>query len=181
MAHLLNRGNAGSYQRALEALGAVRGESVLELGFGGGLGVDALLKAGVRVLASEPSESMRARGFRRWSWPLAKGQLELWPYGAEELPKTPVDRALSLNTVYFWRDIEAGFANLFRMVGQRVVLGIAPPIHLERAGFDKEGFRLESVDWYQERLEAAGFSCTNRAAPNEHSCALLIGEKPTGR
>ncbi|MCP4444811.1 MAG: hypothetical protein GY811_05625 [Myxococcales bacterium] len=61
MARLLNRVNAESYHRALCALDAQHSESVLELGFGGGLGVDALLTEGVRVVAAEPSESMRAR------------------------------------------------------------------------------------------------------------------------
>ncbi len=178
MAHLLNRMNGDSYRRALMALEAKHGERVLELGFGGGAGVEALLAKGAQVIAAEPSESMRARAYRRWSWPLARGELRVWPCGAEELPEEPVDRALSLNTVYFWRDIDLGFANLARMVKSRVVLGIAPPSHLEQAGFAKEGFRLESVDWYRERLQAAGFECHIRPAPGEHSCALLIGNSP---
>ncbi len=82
MAHLLNRVNSESYTRALAALGARPGERVLELGFGGGIGVDALLGAGATVLAAEPSESMRERAFRRWSKQLAKGQLEIWPFPA---------------------------------------------------------------------------------------------------
>ncbi len=87
-----------------------------------------------------------------------------------------MDRALSLYTVYFWRDIEAGFANLAKMVTKRAVFGIAPPAHLREAGFDKEGFRLESVEWYAERLEAAGFRCVTEPAPTPHSCALLVGD-----
>ncbi len=177
MAHLLNRGNADSYRRALDALDVGSNETVLELGFGGGVGVNALLSQGAHVIASEPSESMRARAFRRWSWPLAKGQLVIWPHAAEELPNTPIDCALSLNTVYFWRDIEVGFSNLSRMVNRRVVLGIAPPAHLERVGFALEGFRVKQVDWYGELLGAAGFACSIVAAPNDRSCALLIGEK----
>lgn len=178
MAHVLNRVNGDSYRRALDALGSLPGERVLELGFGGGLGVDALLRAGATVIAAEPSESMRERAYRRWSWPLAKGQLEVWAHGAEELPNVAVDRALSLNTVYFWRDIDAGFANLAAMVKSRVVFGIAPPAHLEQAGFAEEGFRLEPIEWYRERLEQAGFDCSIQPAPNAHSCALLVGQGP---
>ncbi len=176
MAHLLNRVNGESYRRALKRLEATNGERVLELGFGGGIGVDALLQAGARVVASEPSESMRERAYRRWSKQLASGQLEVWSQGAEELPNEAIDRALSLNTVYFWRDIDAGFANLAAMVGRRIVLGIAPPAHLEQAGFAEEGFRLEPVEWYAERLEAAGFTCTIEPSPTPHSCALLVGD-----
>lgn len=179
MAHLLNRFNGQDYQRALQALGAKRGETILELGFGGGVGVDALLKQGTRVMAAEPAEEMRERAFRRWSRELAQGRLEVWSEPAEQLPDRQVDRALSMNTVYFWQDIELGFERLSRMVGERVVLGIAPPSHLEKIGFAEEGFRLQEMSWYRERLVAAGFECQVLDAPDENHCGLLIGNKPS--
>lgn len=176
MAHLLNRFNGGDYRRAMAELAVDAGETVLELGFGGGVGVDRLLARGVKVLASEPSEAMRARGFRKWSLQLARGKIEIWPHAAEDLPSRSVDRALSMNTVYFWRDIELGFCKLAAMVEKRVVLGIAGPDHLAKAGFDQEGFRLETISWYEERLAAAGFETSVVPAPDEHHCGLLIGD-----
>ncbi len=176
MAHLLNRLNGADYQRALKRLDARAGETVLELGFGGGIGVRALLKAGVRVIASEPAVDMRSRAHRRFSRALATGQLEVWPHAAEQLPQRDVDRALSMNTVYFWDDIDTGFANLRRMVTRRVVLGIAHPQHLQEVGFAAHGFRTESIDWYAGRLDSAGFRTRIEPAPSPNSAGLLIGE-----
>ena len=175
MAHLLNRLNRADYERAVSCLGLRPGERVLELGFGGGVGVEVLLRRAARVVASEPAVSMRARAYRQFHWALAEGQLEVWPYTAEDLPDERVDRAISMNTVYFWKDVDAGFANLLRMVRHRVLLGIASPEHLRSVGFAEQGYRIESIDWYADRLEVAGFDTTIAERPVEDSAGLLVG------
>lgn len=176
MAHLLNRVNRGEYERALAALDAQPGETVLELGFGGGVGVRELLDAGAHVIASEPAVKMRERAYRRFSRTLAEGRLEVWPHTAESLPERKVDRALSMNTVYFWDDVEAGFANLARMVTNRVVLGIADTDHLREVGFDELGFRVEAIEWYETRLAAAGFA-THVQSVEKSPSSMLVGDR----
>ena len=81
-----------------------------------------------------------------------------------------------MNTVYFWQDVDAGFRNLHRMVETRLVLGIGAPHHLREMGFEDEGFRVEPVEWYADRLEAAGFRPTVLSSPNG-DMSLLVGER----
>jgi len=176
MAYLLNRMNGSDYRAALAQLDARPDETILELGFGGGVGVRALLDAGAQVIASEPAVAMRARAHRRFSEALAEGRLEVWPHPAEALPERQVDGALSMNTVYFWQDIDAGFTNLRRMVTRRVVFGIAAPSHLRDAGFEDEGFRVKPIDWYAERLSAAGFEAHVAVRPRGTSAGVLVGD-----
>lgn len=177
MAHLLDRLNRAEVDHALAHLDPRRGDTVLELGFGGGYGVRRLLDAGATVLASEPAVAMRARAHCRFAWPLAEGRLTVWPHAAEDLPDHPVDRALSLNTVYFWRDVDEGFRRLRRMVRHRLVLGIASPAHLRQEGFHLAGYRTEPLEWYAERLERVGFDA--RLVPLADTAADLIVASPS--
>lgn len=158
MAVLLNRGNRPEYVHALSRLEIDPGDRVLELGFGGGVGLPMLLERGARVTAVEPTVDMRARAIRKHAWDLAEGRLEILDGRAEALPEGPFRYALSLNTVYFWDDVPAGMAELRRAVGDTVCLGIAHPSHLIEMGFAESGYRIEPIDWYADQLRAAGFS-----------------------
>lgn len=175
MAWLLNRFNGADYTRALAALEILPDERVLELGFGGGLGLEALLQRGVHVTGVEPSEAMRRRAARRLADAVRRGTLELMDGRAEALPDGPFDRAISMNTVHFWQDVDAGFAELRRVVDERVVIGAAELAHLHEAGFAASGYRVQAPSWYAERLEEAGFEVALQRAPTEAGATLIIG------
>ncbi|MCB9792465.1 MAG: methyltransferase domain-containing protein [Alphaproteobacteria bacterium] len=175
MAWLLNRFNGAAYTRALAALEVAPGDHVLELGFGGGLGLEALLQRGATVVGVEPAEAMRQRARRRLGGPLRQGRLTIVDGRAEALPDGPFDRAISMNTVYFWDDVDAGFAELRRVVTERLVLGTAELSHLEQSGFREAGFRVQPPAWYVERLEEAGFEVELLPAPTPAEAVILVG------
>ncbi|MCB9793741.1 MAG: methyltransferase domain-containing protein [Alphaproteobacteria bacterium] len=175
MAWLLNRFNGADYTRALAALELVPEERVLELGFGGGLGLEALLHRGVFVVGVEPSEAMRRRAERRLATAIAQGTLEIHAGDAESLPEGPFDRALSMNTVHFWPDVAAGFEALREAVSERLVIGAAELAHLHESGFAQSGIRVQPPAWYAEQMEAAGFEVEMKPAPTEAGATLLIG------
>lgn len=174
MARLLNRGNRPEYTAAIRHLPLEAGEVVLELGFGGGIGLQLLLDRGATVVGVEPAVAMRARAYRKHAWALADGRLRIEEGSAEALPDGPFDHALSMNTVYFWSDVERAMAELRRTVRNTVILGVAPASHLRDMGFEESGFRIEEPAWYAERLREAGFD-TRQVTAGAVGATIVIG------
>lgn len=178
MAHLLDWSNGSEYGKALTRLPVKPGDVVLELGFGGGVGLRGLLDQGARVVGVEPAIAMRVRAIRKLAQAMAEGRLEVRDGRAEALPDGPFDHALSMNTVYFWDDVPAAMAELARTVRDTVVLGVGPTDHLNDMGFREEGYRVEEPNWYAARLADAGFEVSiEPLGPPVHS-SLVVGRKP---
>ena len=151
---------------ALEQAAIRPGEHVLEIGFGGGGLIAMLLDAGAgRVTGVDVSEPMVERARRRFRAQGDKVVLHL--ASAESLPlaDSSVDAALSLNSLYFWPDMEAAFAELARVVrpGGRVILCFEPPEELRKWPGHRHGFRLLEVDEVRRLMEAAGFADVREA------------------
>lgn len=163
VARIMNRSNAAMYRRALALLDVRAPHAVLEVGFGGGLALDPLLAlAGAgRVTGVEPSAGMRDAARRRHAAAIASGRLRLDDAGVERLPypSAEFDRVLSVNTLYFWPDPVAGFAELSRVIrpGGLLVLGYRPASVMRRLGFTRYGFRLYEDEEVLPLVGDAGF------------------------
>ncbi|MEO0604371.1 MAG: class I SAM-dependent methyltransferase [Myxococcota bacterium] len=176
VARLLDQANRGEYVAALDRLAPGPDDVVLELGFGGGVGLRMLLARGATVVGVEPAVAMRARALRKHAWDIAEGRLQVLDGRAEALPPGPFDHALSLNTAYFWDDVPAAMAELRRTVRGSVILGIAPPAHLEAMGFRDSGFRIEPPEWYAMQLSDAGFDVELAVVGRGSVATLVVGE-----
>lgn len=136
---------------ALEVLEPGAGERVLEIGFGGGALLRTLEARGAKASGVDLSEAMvrRARG------------MDVHLASAESLPFAAgtFDKAVSLNSIYFWPDPQAAIAELARVLrrGGRLVLGFEPPEELRRWPGHRFGFRLFEVGEVRDMLEQAGF------------------------
>ncbi|HEY0149468.1 MAG TPA: class I SAM-dependent methyltransferase [Allosphingosinicella sp.] len=136
---------------ALDALALAPGECFLEIGFGGGGLLRSARAAGAEVSGVDVSEAMvrRARG------------LDVHLTGAEALPfgDGTFDAAASLNSLYFWPDPQAAFAEIARVVrpGGRLVIGFEPAAELRKYGGHVHGFRLFEVADVRALMEGAGF------------------------
>ncbi|WP_409186122.1 class I SAM-dependent methyltransferase [Amycolatopsis sp. VS8301801F10] len=159
---LLNNVNRGPVTGAVEALEIRRGETALDLGFGGGLGLDLLLRAtdGGTVHGAEISETALARARRKFPKNLAAGRLVLHHAGMADLPLEDgtVDAALTVNTVYFVPDLAPAFAEVARVLsgGGRFVVGIGDPAMMRDLPFTGHGFRLRPPEEIENALAGAG-------------------------
>jgi len=165
VARLLNSANRALNLEAIAALDLQPGLRVLDVGFGGGVSLPELtarvgdhgVVAGIDL---SPAMVRRARGqFRQL---LGAGRLELVQGSVESLPwpDAAFDRALSVNTIFYWPDTAAGLREIWRVLRPGGVLTLAmrsqqtvAPAQMERFGFKNVGAaELERL------LAAAGFS-----------------------
>jgi arsenite methyltransferase len=182
----LNKGNHSVVLEAVAASGARSGQSVADLGFGGGIGLRALLGAvgpiGL-VHGVEISTTMLQGARRRFAAEIAAGRLILSPGDLTALPVTSasLDAAITTNTLYFVEDLPRAFAEIARVLrpGGRVVIGIGDPERMRSDSITQHGFRLRPVEQVAGLLQAAGFSApTDRLVDEgERGFHLLVAER----
>jgi arsenite methyltransferase len=164
VAVLLNRGNRPAVAAAVDATGAVAGNTVADIGFGGGLGLDLLLqRVGQQgtVHGVEIAEGMLTRARARFTTQIAAGRLLLVSGSLTALPleDKSLDAAITVNTVYFVSDLDAVCTELARVLrpGARAVLGVGDPDAMARLPFTAYGFKLRPIEQVIAALRTAGF------------------------
>jgi ubiquinone/menaquinone biosynthesis C-methylase UbiE len=159
----MNRSNAAMNRRAIELLDVRPAHAVLEVGFGGGLALAPLLTRAWsgRVTGIDPSDDMLATASLQHADAVAAGRLRLEHGMVESLPHPDdaFDRALSVNTLYFWGDPARGFSEIRRVLhpGGLMVLGYRPAARLRDIGFTRHGFRLYEDEEVLRLVGDAGF------------------------
>lgn len=135
MALLLNSVNKKVNQAAVEAARIERGDTVVDIGFGGGVGLELALRAAGdagRVLAVDPSKEMVSRAQRRFRREVEAGRLLALLGEAGSLPvdSSTADVAYTVNTTYFWPDVRQGLVEVRRVLGPtgRAVLAVQPSV-----------------------------------------------------
>jgi SAM-dependent methyltransferase len=146
----MSHGKEATNRLVTELLGVERGDRVVEVGFGPGVTVAHLagLVGNGLVAGVDHSDVMLAQAVRRNRTAAAAGRVDLRLATAERLPfdDNRFTKALTLNSIGFWEDVEAGLRELHRVLapGGRLLVGMrrgrerADDVAalLERAGFD---------------------------------------------
>jgi ubiquinone/menaquinone biosynthesis C-methylase UbiE len=145
-----------------EQLGVASGERVLEVGFGGGDLIEWLLAAtDAEVFGVDVSEAMLSRARRRFRSEVRQGRLTLYAGSADALPlgDEAVDKACSVNSLYFWPDPAEAMAELVRILrpGGRLVLCLQTPEAVRAWPGHVHGFRAYGADEIAALMEKAGF------------------------
>ena len=178
----LDRIGAPMNRLTLDQLELTGDEHVLEVGFGGGGLLAMLIKAtDGRLVGVDVSEAMVKRARRRFR---RRSRVILYQASVEKLPleDASVDRACSVNNLYFWPDPEAGMRELARVIGPggRLAIAFEPPEELRKWPGHRHGFRLFEEKEVVGLMEAAGFTSIRRAEgrgrkPDRFLC--LTGER----
>lgn len=155
----LNRISRKMNRLVLMQLHVGPGDDVLEIGFGGG-GLLAMLRGATRgaVIGVDVSPDMVRRAERRFR---GVPSLILHVASVEKLPleDASVDKACSVNNIYFWPDPGAAIRELARVVrpGGRVAIAFEPPEELRKWPGHRYGFRLHPPAKIFLAMRQAGF------------------------
>jgi arsenite methyltransferase len=188
---VLNRRNAPAVRVAVDALQVRPGAVLADLGFGGGVGLELLLRrseevgrlAG-RVHGVDVSRTMISAASRRFREAVSSGRLHLHLAPMEALPlaDASVDGAITLNTIYFLPDLPAAFREGHRVLrpGGRLVVGLGDPQAMAEMPVTREGFRIRPVEDVVSALGAAGLSLAEhrRVGTGEDEIHLLVAVRP---
>lgn len=159
----LNNGNAALIEATLRAAAPAGDDSVLDVGFGGGLGLRraAELCTGP-LLGVDFSADVVVEGQRSLAGLVASGRLNLLTGDVAALPLRDglVDVLITTNTIYFWPDLGAGLAELRRVLrpGGRLAVGYTGRAKMERfEAVTQHGFRTFEPAEVEAALVDAGF------------------------
>jgi len=160
-------------------------DQVLEVGFGHGATV-ALMAAevsGGRVVGVDISGEMLRLATRRNQAVISRGLVELRQAAVEELPYPDgrFDKALSVHTLYFWREPERALAEIRRVLkpGGRLVLAWRHDPEALRS-FPDAVYRFHDVEGVRRLLRLGGFGDTRIVERAHGSAVLHLAVAPAG-
>lgn len=159
---LMNRGNARLNDFAAGQLALQEQDRVLEIGFGGGVALAGLLSRSRRVWAVDRSSDVVASAQRRFSAAIKTGAADFRVGAVEDLPfpAAAFDAALTVNTVYFWKSLEAGMQELRRVLapGGRLAIGFVPKVRMDRMKMPLDIFTPRTPEAVTDALRQADFN-----------------------
>jgi ubiquinone/menaquinone biosynthesis C-methylase UbiE len=181
----LNGTNRELVRAAVDASGVGLGQVAADVGFGGGVGLRALLAAvgdEGRVHGIDISTTMVDRARSAFATEARNGRLELSLGSLVDLPLADrsVDAVITCNTVSFLDDVTPAFDELARVLrpSGRLVVGISDPDEMAAIPVTAHGFRLRPVPELLGAMTSAGLrevrSESLRSGPATRH--LLIGE-----
>jgi arsenite methyltransferase len=141
---MMNRHNARMNAFAVRQLKLERADHVLEIGFGGGVTLPSLMNSARFVAGVDRSDDVIGWAQRRFSRHIETGRADFRRGHVEALPfgTAAFDKVCTVNTVYFWSSLEAGFAEIYRVLRPRgrLAVGFLPKERMDRLGMPADIF-----------------------------------------
>ncbi len=158
---LMNRHNARMNAFAVRQLKLEPTDHVLEIGFGGGLTLPLLLDAAAFVAGLDRSNDVIAWAKRRFSGQIKSGSANFQQGDVEALPfaASAFDKVCTVNTIYFWTSLEAGFAEIYRVLKPqgRMAVGFLPKERMDQMAMPDDIFKTRAPREVMSAITSVGF------------------------
>jgi arsenite methyltransferase len=178
----MNRANASMYARVITALDIQPADRVLDIGFGGGVGLAAMAEkaSNGQVAGLDQSDTVVAAGRRRFARMVASGRMDIQrgDVAALPYPVATFDKVCTVNSLYFWPDPNQAFREIFRVLKPGGLLAVATREAevMRKASVYTYGFRIYDAAEISAMLTQAGFEAV-RAEVADGS-VITIGRRP---
>ncbi len=158
---LMNRHNARMNAFAVKMLALEPDDRVLEIGFGGGVTLPALITGAGFIAGVDRSADAVGWATSKYAHAVAAGRADFRAGHVEALPydSAAFGKVCTVNTVYFWKSLESGFAEIRRVLarGGSVVVGFLPKERMARMNMPADIFTLRAPEDVIAALETCGF------------------------
>jgi len=170
---MMNRHNARMNHFTLRQLKLEPEDHVLEIGFGGGLTLPLLLNSSAFVAGLDRSSDVIASAKRRFAKQITSGRADFHQGNVESLPfgAAIFDKVCTVNTVYFWTSLEAGFSEIYRVLRPRgrIAVGFLPKERMDRMGMPDDIFTTRAPLEVIGAMTKTGFRNLLIARPEPHT------------
>ncbi|MGH9017144.1 MAG: class I SAM-dependent methyltransferase [Acidimicrobiales bacterium] len=168
----MRSGRTGDAELALSLTGVVSGRRVVDIGCGPGVAARLAAARGAEVTGVDPSGvmlSVARRDDRRRTVTWAQGAAENLP-----LADNSVDVAWSLSTVHHWPDLDAGLAEVRRVLaGGGCFLATERCVKPGATGLASHGWTTQQAESFAALCTSAGFHDV-RCSSHETKRGLLV-------
>lgn len=181
--YLMNRHNAKMNAFAIRLLEPGPSDQVLEIGFGGGLTLPKLIESGAFVTGVDRSALMVERASEKFAAAVAHSRAVFLEGSVEALPikAESVNKVCTVNTVYFWTSLDAGFAEIRRVLspGGRVLVGFLPKDRMDKLGMPEDIFTTRSQQDVIAALTKVGFDSVRAEKPTPDTAwTVVVADRP---
>ncbi len=185
VARLMAAANKEMYDYMLSRSGLL-GESVLEIGFGGGKHLEKVYgqTMGGKLYGLDISESMVKYASRINRSLINEEKLFLYKGDSSDLPfkQSEFDAVISLNTMYFWKEPSEDMNNIYTVLkpGGRVIIGINSKEELQKNAYREKYLKFFDKTEVEDLLHSAGYININHSYKRLRieDCHLFVAEKP---
>jgi arsenite methyltransferase len=159
---LMNRHNANINAFALHQLALTPDDRVLEIGFGGGPLLERIVDSSAFVGGLDRSTYAVQRARARLKSAVRDGRAEFREGNVESIPFATASftKICTVNTIYFWKSLDAGFAEIRRVLrpGGRIAIGFVTKEKMDRMGLPGDIFTSREPDEVVAALRSNGFN-----------------------